>query len=633
MSSSPPALPSKPESAAPSGSARTGFWLALLVLAGLLAGFVLLGGPQRLANRLLIAPMIGGLDTCLFSSEPLPADEAQDPAFLQCRASGGSAAPVIADTLKRLDPQGRVAAPYELGYTLYTPLLKLFVRQGEDWVIDAQALQRLVATIARNPQRLVLYLFSTHFPSGAAIEPELAADANNLAWLPTGPMARDKYYGLDITPWSVARTDNGITQRRLQAISAIAAALCQQPASVRERLAAITLLGETHQLFPSFEAGMGFDKPYRVSDYSAQSIADFQAALAQHFGDDIGALNRALGGSRFTDFKQVQPPQHDIRQEPTLPLWQHLDSYADGRLVIAGWQAPDARLNGWLRLYLNGRQVARVQASLARQDVLAALPDIGTAEVGWRHDLDFRGLPSGDYQLSVLAEATDGGAPWLIGERHIQLMPSPQSQNAGDWAPQPLPAHRAEAGWRGSFDLPGDGMRYYYNPLAALWQNFRGQQVVRYLRQIEGPLQHSCLADVPRYIHQLIPFPNPSWDDSKYAVEPSLEISGDLHLGVSLYGEAADGQSFLDWKQSHRRGGYGITEFHPLHGMDAAALGRTLQTHRDHGARFLSFFLEGHGPHPAGEVPTVKNFLSFDPNNPQRGSDALYRSMQQVLAP
>jgi hypothetical protein len=136
---------------------------------------------------------------------------------------------------------------------------------------------------------------------------------------------------------------------------------------------------------------------------------------------------------------------------------------------------------------------------------------------------------------------------------------------------------------------------------------------------------------VPRYIHQLIPFPNPSWDPGKYGVEASLQATGDMRLGVSLYGEAGYGHSFFDWKKTHRHGPYDITEVHPLRGMSAQELKRTFQAHLDHGARFLSFFVEARGERLVPAANTVQNPLALDPANPHNGSDRLYRGMQQLL--
>ena len=63
--------------------------------------------------------------------------------------------------------------------------------------------------------------------------------------------------------------------------------------------------------------------------------------------------------------------------------------------------------------------------------------------------------------------------------------------------------------------------------------------------------------------------------------------------------------------------------------MDTAPVQRMLARHAAQGAEFLSFFIE---PRWHGQlVPRPHNIFSLDPDNPQFGSDALYRSLQRAL--
>ena len=144
----------------------------------------------------------------------------------------------------------------------------------------------------------------------------------------------DSYYGTQIYPWSVARTDNDISRRRQQVIEAISEAMCRLPDEAQERILGVTLLGEVHQLFPKFQSGMGFTEHYEVSDYSPASIAGFRDYLVQRFGK-VETLNAALG-STFTDWNSVSPPDRNIRQEPLQHYWQHIDSFAHGTLPVSG---------------------------------------------------------------------------------------------------------------------------------------------------------------------------------------------------------------------------------------------------------------------------------------------------------
>ena len=600
---------------------------ALIVLSALLFAYVFVVVPSKPSGRLLLAPMIGQIEPCVRQTA-LPPEHVIDPAFVACASDAGSAASVIDHTLSLLGQRISTNGRYELGYTLNVPLLKYLVLQDGQWALDQAAIDRTVRTIAQSDKRLVLYLFSNHFSAFAPIEPVLAADPSNIAQSSRGSIALGKHYGMDVYPWSIARTDNSLTKSRMKVIQAFMDAICAQPVSTRDHLAAITLLGEVHHMFPDFEAGMGFEGKYLVSDYSPASVTGFRAFLKSKFRD-VSALNLALEGAPYASFEEVVPPSKDIRQETLKHFWEHIDSYAGGSFPVEGWLAPNPRLTGWVKIYLNGVPIARVKAGLGRQDVRDHLPQIGTADVGWRYDLDFHALPPGIYQVSASAEAKSG-FPVLLGTKSISLIDKKQSTPpvlpiAG------LPQQVLPKGELASFDHPRSEAFYFYNPLAALWHKYRAQQVVDYVQFMEQPLKNSCLGDVPRYIHQLFPYPNPSWDENKYAVDASLLDPGGLHLGVSLYGEATYGQSFFGWKQSKRPGIYGVTEFHPLRGMGSMELSDVFNRHRDNGAQFLSFFLEGRGPGNRPYAVTGPTVPFLGESNTQNGSDRLYRSVQQLM--
>ena len=627
-------------------------WGALVLFA--LAFGVLALGWFRLqawahARPLLLAPMINVMQGCL-EQPPLPAATpaaTRGPVMQACRRSGGSAAALIESTLDRLAPRLGPTGRYELGYTLQVPLLQLFVKAAntaghpagaprERWVIDHNAVARLVRTLADDARPAIVYLFSTHFGTGAPIEAELADDPANLAVTPDGPLRKDHYYGIDIYPWSIASAANGVGRRRLQAIDAVVGAICRLPLADRKKIRAVTLLGEVHQLFPDFEAGMGFAPPYLVSDYSATSVRAFRRFLQLRFGR-IDALNRFLGQSAadaYEGFGEVEPPARDIRSQRLQRFVEHIDSFAQGTLPIAGWAAPNP--DGSPRrisLLLDGEPLTQITAHLGRQDVLAARPAIGRADVGWRYDLDFRQLAVGVHRIDLLLQPAAGlnRTPLLVGTRRISIMGRDQQTPPDVPMKAALPPHDLapvpDDFW---IDLPPDRSAYWFNPLVPLWHAFRNDQVVRYLDAFDQRVADSCLWDTPRYEHQIVPFTNPGWDASKFAVDASLKAAGNLGLGVSLYGEAALGPELFPWLGRWRKGHYGVTEFHPLRALSPAQLQALLQRHREHGARFLSFFLEPYAPGEA--IGTPKNLFSFDADNPKFGSDQLYRSMQGVLA-
>lgn len=570
---------------------------------------------------MLLAPMIGAIEPCIRA-----ADNTGDALTASCVGPKGSAAALLESTLRALEPAVGTAT-YPLGYTLPVPLLGLFQAGTDGWSIDQGQVERLARTVRDSPRPLILYLFSTHFAAEVPIEAELARDPANLAATRDGPLPPDRYYGAPLYNWSFARTDNALTRRREQAATAVLDAVCRLDAPVRARIQGVTLLGELHHLFPDFQAGMGFDGPYRVSDYSATSVTDFRTFLRARFAD-IAALNRALD-SDYRSFDEVQPPARDIRSEPLTRYTEHIDAFAHGTLPISGWLHAENTGPHWVRIYRDGALVSRTRVGLSRQDVLAAKPEFGTAEVGWRWDMDFRRLPAGLHRIDVLLERADG-APVHLGTREIAIMDKRQSTPV--LAPQiALAAHRpVPAGLQFHIDQPHALAAYYYNPLAPLWHTFRGQQVVNYLKHFDALVARSCLANTPRYTHQIMPFANPSWDANKFAIDASLQADTGMRLGISLYGEATDGNSFFEWQARQRHRAYGITEFHPLRPLPPSAMQTLLARHAAQGAQFLSFFLE---PRWNGAlVERTHNIFSFDPDNPRFGSDQLYRSVQQVLA-
>ena len=149
-----------------------------------------------------------------------------------------------------------------------------------------------------------------------------------------------------------------------------------------------------------------------------------------------------------------------------------------------------------------------------------------------------------------------------------------------------------------------------------------------YLQHFNRLFDTGCLANTPRYSHQIVPNFNPGWDSEKFAVNASLQPHSKLQLGVSLYGETSYGPAFTHWLRKNQHTRYGITEFHPLRTMPPAALSGLLQRHHAQGAQFLSFFMDTPAQTDQG---TGLNLFSLGPHNPQHASDQLFWSLQQVL--
>jgi hypothetical protein len=620
----------------PSQKPRTNsVWFALAVLLLMLLatmGMVLHHRNAPSSERLLLLPMIGALDNCLFSILVV----GDHPS---CDGDRDSAARAIENTLQLLGPQVSADGQFEVGYTLNVPLLRLFVpKEGGGWEIDRAAARRVANTIRHVKRPMVLYLFSTHFGVRWWMELHLAQDPANFAYTIDGPLKLDKHYDVDVLPWSVASTTNELTSRRKEAMQAVLQEVCALDAQSQSRIQGVTILGEVHQLFPGFESGMGYDSTYRITDYSDISKADFKTYLQQRF-DRITALNEALG-SDYSSFDAVEPPALDIRKDRLKRFHDHIDAYAGGVLPVSGWA--QARENAvpvpaWVRVFVNGRQVARVPAKLGRQDVLAAMPALGTADVGWRHDLHFADWAPGFYRITTALDR-GGQELELLGSKMVAV--GDRSQSAPRDLPQVdlppmVPARSSTRFW---VDTPTDQTTVYYNPLVPLWHAFRGHQVAKYIQYHAKTVQDSCIGADKVYTHQIIPFTNPGWDSTRFAIDESLGAQMGMRLGISLYGEPTYGSSVTDWIRGQRgqdlmhplaNRPYGITEFHPLKPLSPDALRQTFLQHHAAGAQFVSFFMDVRTAR--GRLERGMGLFSFAPENPEFGADVLFRSVQDLM--
>lgn len=616
------------------GRGRFGIAFAGFVL------FVLMGVGWALVHEsgkkpLLLLPMIGALNNCLLSQEGLDNSKG-------CAGHPDSAVRLVKATLEQLGPERSSDGAYVVGYTLNVPLLRMFVRNERgDWKIDPAVASRVANTIRDVDRPVLLYLFSTHFGVGGEMEAHLMQDPANLASTVDGPLPKDKYYHIDIFPWSVARTDNELSLRRQQAMEAVLEEVCRLGHADRKKIMGVTVLGEVHQLFPGFESGMGYDSQYRITDYSQASRIGFSAFLRKKYLS-IRAFNEAMGAD-YRDFFEVIPPSLDIRRDRLVRFHDHIDAYAAGVLPVSGWVhsgIAERAEQTWLHILLNGAPLARVPVRQGRQDVLSALPELGSADVGWRYDIDFSTFTPGIYQIDVAMERKDGSLEHLgmrtvgVGDRKQSALTMRPQQTRPAWT------GRTET-TRFSIDTPQDHASVYFNPLVSQWHAYRQSQVTAYLQHYAGVVRRSCLGGEAVYTHQIVPFSNPGWDASRFAIDDSLGTGTGMALGISLYGEPIYGTTVLGWLQARRalhpalanQAGsrpYGITEFHPLRAMGREDMHAALERHRFEGARFVSFFLEPRWA--GGRIEPGMNLFAFDPDNKEYGSDALYGAVADLLS-
>jgi hypothetical protein len=604
-------------------------WLWVWFVVGLCLMWIALSGLGTVVHeRLLLAPMMNLLEPCI---QPTRAAVKNGAASVQqwCGVDSRSVAPVVESTLSALGPRFPPNPHLELGYTLPIPLLRLLQPQGKDWVVDRPALSKLVQALVEVDRPAIVYLFSTHFGVRAPIEHVLAADPKNLLMSQTGGLPVDSYLGDEVFPWNFTTPDNDITRRRLQVIDAFLEEVCQLPAQHREKIRGVTMLGEVHHMFPKLESGMGFYSPYVITDYSQTSKEDFRRFLKLRYRH-LRSLNQALGAD-YPSFMAIDPPSKDIRRQSLNRFTEHIDAFAHGSFPVAGWAYVSGVRKGqvaWIRIYRNGQYLGRTAVRGGRQDVAAAHPEFGTADVGWQFDVDFQHLEIGKHRIDVMLE-TDGAELIHLGARDVAVM-GRQQRPPPDLPLSDLPPHRkADNTVASSIDAPTDQAAYFYNPLVTLWHEFRGEQVMHYLAYFDAHIRRSCLRDTAIYTHQILPFVNPGWDRHRFAAERSLQPFGQTRNGISLYGDATYGRNFGEWFKTSRLTAYGVTEFHPLKPMPPEEVATMFEGHRHRGADFVSFFMEPRGL-TAGSGVGLNQF-SFDPQIPNYGSDVLYHSTRAVI--
>jgi len=585
-------------------------------------------GALSAKEPFLLAPMLQDADLCEAAiPESMRLQRAEMTRL--CLQKGQTPASLIESDLSTLGPRFSRDGQFELGYTLNVPLLRLLTRKGGEWVPDAQAIGRLIRTLREVDRSVVLYLFATHFGVDAPIETVLARDPANLAASINGPMPVDKYFLTTIYPWTFASLETSITRSREKALDAFVAEVCRLPPEHLRKVRAVTVLGEVHHLFPNFERGMGYDQPYVTTDYGEASVEGFRAFLRNRFRS-VAALNRAIDAN-FADFNQVQPPSKDIRRQKLNHFVEHLDPFAHGTLPIFGWAHESGRAQSsplWIRIYRNGSMIARVPASLGRQDVLEAKPALTSANVGWRFDMDFTAIEPGVHRIDIAAERADGTL-FSLGSRRISIVGRTQAEPravAMKRLPDMRPAKGVVEAW---IDQPTELASYFFNPLAAMWQDYRQQQVVQYIAHFAKRVRSTCLGGKEIFSHQIAPFLNPSWDATRFAIDASLQRTDEFQLGVNLYGGAAYGESFFSWLRSTGHTRYAVPEFHPMRPLSKGETLAMLNKHRAHGARFISFFLD---PREARLRPdAVRNRFALGPENPAYGSDRLFAAVRSIM--
>ena len=579
--------------------------------------------------RLVVAPTVEGALLCdsVLKDETVTDMETAQNLCRQRKQSGAPALGRLLDTLEPGGAQGQV----QVGYTLTLQLLALYQRKGDAWVLNPQRIDEQLRLITELDRPVVLYLAADHFDSVGPITDELLKDPQNLMALSDGKPPTLGYFGYRIAPYTL-RTDEAIpvNRYRYEALRAVAKKVRALPAKAQQRIVAVNLAGELHQLFPDFENGMGAYQNIRVTDYSAGSVQDFRAWLARKY--QTVERFKEQTGLNAESFASIAPPSRNIRTEKLAQFGEHYDAFADGVLPFSGWLwDPSGRVQK-LTLYVDGKAAGAVEQGFNRLDVYRAVDAVRSPNVGYRVDYDYTALPPGRHMAQIVAES--GGSQYAVAEAEFVVVGRDQKRVDNKPARlRSLKDVKALAGVQTWLDLPKPLQDVYFNPLARDWNQFRAEQVNGFMQHFYQVALDAGLPADKLYSHQIVPRVNSSWNPQLFAADLSLQGSAPWKQGINLYGGAADSDRVRGFIKQNRISDYGVPEFNPQQWKRAGAHLAALQSHLDARARFVSPYYFSLVPQRfKGGASHGVNRMELSPTNPQDGSDQFYRALIEFAA-
>lgn len=542
---------------------------------------------ERLPERktFYLMPMVEGMYACeegLSNRRVKGIDEARK-YCTQNKLDGAAGITRLLDELEPGGPKGQV----QVGFQATLQLLSLYRRNGKEWAIDEKKLDAYLQVITRVERPVVVYLAADHFDTQGPLVDELIKDKRNLMLLANGKPPVSSYFGYRIVPYTLQADESiKVNHYRFAALRHVAKRINALPQAVRDRIIAITLLGELHHMFPDFEGGTGKYEKIQVTDYSPASVAGFRRWLAQRHGS-LKQFN-AQGGFSYVSFDQVPAPAKDIRVERLGSFGEHYGAFADGRLPIAGWLSDPQGHISQLDLYVDGRLVGPFERGFNRLDVYRAVKDVSNPNVGFRHDFDFSELPVGRHLAQVVAQAK--GGPYLVSEVPFVKVARDQSpiksvKVAGLPGLNPL---QGLNGVKASLDLPRSMQDVYFNPLARDWNLYREWQVRQFMNRFHEVALEAGLPAGKLYSHQIMPRVNSSWNPQLFSVQQTLQADTPWKIGLNMYGGATDSDWVRGFLAKHKITDYGVPEFNPQQWKRPGVHLNAMKSHYLGGARFIS---------------------------------------------
>jgi len=280
-------------------------------------------------------------------------------------------------------------------------------------------------------------------------------------------------------------------------------------------------------------------------------------------------------------------------------------------------------------VWVDGVLAAKATRGLNRMDVYEAVPEDREGDTGYRADLAFYTWQPGLHRIETLLVAPDNQTSWRLGERILRVMDA-HGMGGNDAAPAALPADIPSWEGKGWMDAPSNELKIRFNPLAAVFDDFRASQVEAFQHQLYHIAREAGAEQDKLYSHQIVPEINGDWNLRLFSTNKSLQGHTPYHPGFNLYGSATRNPDIL--ARFHDQD-YGMPEFHPqLFKSGPSEFRRIIEDHRRNGARFVTpMFLPVLPANFMGNAEHEQ--FRLDETNPRFGSSAFYKGLKLLFSP
>ncbi|WP_434639902.1 beta-galactosidase [Klebsiella sp. I138] len=576
------------------------------------------------AESTLISPMIGGIDICQSAINKGMTNTYE--AAKYCQSINETSSTLIEKKLSEFGPEKSKDGKFQMGYMLSFPLLS-YVKINNDgsYEIDKEKIRYRLKLLHDTNRQAVIYLFSNHFSvsEGAKTEELITKiDSKNMMQLSDGTVPVDNYFSSKTYPWAINENNSLIDKIRKDAINEVLSQVCALDTVDKQKIRAVTVLGEVHYTFPDFFNGMGYRGEMKLTDYSEKSIKKFRSYLFEKY-KSIKSLNDKID-SEYKSFDEINPPSKDINTVHLNNFFEHLDYASSGRLAIYGWAAGNNHGAAKIKIFIDGKDVGYAESGLSRMDVYQAMPTLGTSAVGYRYYLDFRKMSKGIHVVDVVHE--NNGKLTLMKSIDVPVIDRQQTKPVRVGEGVKLPEEKTMKFWN---DYPESLKPVYYNPLSEEFYNFRKKEVANEIRKYADIVSSSCIGEDKTFSHQIAPMFNADWNEEKLAVEDSLKKNSYYNIGLNTYGSAFYGEYTFNWLKASGIERYGIPEAHPMV-ENEKVIYDALERHHNNGAIFISPYYFELKPESFGVDKEHEKF-SISENNASYYSSNFYRALKGIM--